>query len=480
MGYAGGVLVTTQGIKTNIAILGGGPAGYVGAIRAAQLGADVVLIEEKELGGVCLNRGCIPTKSFLRNAEIAHLIKRSKEYGIDDNLEKIDWSSAWSRKERVVKNLHMGLEPLIKENKITLLKGKGFVVSPKEIRVETGEENVKVSCEKLIITVGSEPLIPNIPGMELSNVITSNEALDLKEIPRSLVIVGAGVIGLEFADMFNSVGTKVTVIEIENRILKDEDGEVSEELLKILKRKGIGFKLGTEVKEIKEDEDTLKILIKGKDQVKETVINAEKVLVAVGRKVKTYSSDLVDLGINIVHGAITVNEKMETSIPGVYAAGDVVGGKLLAHLAYAEGRIAVENALGWETRLNYDAVPSCVYTQPEIASVGINEQEAEKRGIKVKIGRFDLRHNGRALTLGEREGFVKVVVEAQTSVILGGQILGPQASEMISELTLAVILGVKAETIAEMIHPHPTLSEAIMEACGDAVGRCIHKISKNK
>lgn len=471
--------MTTQGFKTNIAILGGGPAGYVGAIRAAQLGANVVLIEEKELGGVCLNRGCIPTKSFLKNAEVANLIQRSKEYGIDAKIEKIGWNSAWSRKERVVKNLHMGLEPLIKENKITLLKGKGFVVSPKEIRVETGKESVMVSCEKLVITIGSEPLVPNIPGIELSHVITSNEALELKDMPRSLVIVGAGVIGLEFADMFNSVGTKVTVIEIENRILKEEDRDITDELLKVLKRKGIGFKLGTEVKEIKDDDKNLKILIRNKDAGKETVLKAEKVLVAVGRKIRTYSSDLVNLGINIVHGAIAVNEKMETNIPGVYAAGDVVGGKLLAHLAYAEGRIAVENALGRETRLNYDAVPSCVYTQPEIASVGLNEEEAKKRGIEAKIGSFEFRHNGRALTLGERDGFVKVVVEQETGLILGGQIVGPQASEMISELTLAITLGVNAERLAEMIHPHPTLSEAIMEACGDAVGRSIHKAGEN-
>ncbi|MDD2499062.1 MAG: dihydrolipoyl dehydrogenase [Desulfitobacteriaceae bacterium] len=470
--------MSNQGFKTNIAILGGGPAGYVGAIRAAQLGAEVVLIEEKELGGVCLNRGCIPTKSFLRNAEVAHLIQRSKEYGIDTKIEKIGWNSAWSRKERVVKNLRLGLEYLIKANKITLLKGRGFVESPKEIRVETEEKIVKVSCENLIITVGSEPAVPNIPGIRLPHVMTSNEALELKEIPQSLVIVGAGVIGLEFADMFNSVGTKVTVIEIENHILKEEDREITEELLKVLKRKGIGFKLGAEVKEIKDDEDTLKILIK--DKGKETLLNTEKVLVAVGRKIRAYSSDLVDLGINIVHGAIVVNEKMETNVPGVYAAGDVVGGKLLAHLAYAEGRIAVENALGRAIKLNYDAMPSCIYTHPEIASVGINEQEAEKRGIKVKIGRFDLRHNGRALTLGEREGFVKVVVDQETGVILGGQILGPHASEMISELTLAITMGVKAETLAEMIHPHPTLSEAIMEACDDIVGRSIHKVNLKK
>jgi len=461
-------------IETNIAVLGGGPAGYVAAIRAAQLGAEVVLIEEKELGGVCLNRGCIPTKSLLRNSEVSHLVQKSKEYGIDTKIEQVDWTSAWSRKERVVKNLRMGLEHLIAANKITLVKGKGSVINPKEIMVETDEEPITVCCRNLIITVGSEPAIPNIAGIGLSGVITSNEALELKEIPRSLAIVGAGVIGLEFADMFSSVGTKVTVIEMEDRVLPAEDKELAEELFKVLKRKGIGFRLGAQVKEIKDEEESLKIIIEEKN--KETVLNAEKILAAVGRRLRTYSPDLLNLGIKIVNGSIAVNEKMETGVPGVYAAGDAVGGKLLAHLAYAEGRVAVENALGRETRLNYDAVPSCVYTHPEIASVGLNEQEAQRRGKTVKIGRFDLRHNGRALTMGERDGFVKVVVDANTGVILGGQILGSQASEMISELTLAVTLGVKAEILMEMIHPHPTLSEAVMEACGDAVGRSIHKV----
>ncbi|MCR6544675.1 dihydrolipoyl dehydrogenase [Dehalobacterium formicoaceticum] len=481
-------MAASNDLNTNIAILGGGPAGYVAAIRAAQLGAEVVLIEEKELGGVCLNQGCIPTKSFLKNAEAAHLVQTSKEYGIDAKIQAVDWHSAWLRKERVVKNSRMGVESLIAAHKIILLKGRGYVENPREIRVETGQESVRVSCRHLIITVGSEPLLPKIPGIDLPGVLTSNEALEFKEIPRSLVIVGAGVIGLEFADMFNSIGTKVTVLEMENSILPKEDREIGEELLKVLKRKGIGFKLGVQVKKIEEikeieeineisdHQDQLKILFEGNR--KETVLKAEKILVAAGRRSRTYSSDLIALGLEIEHGAIAVNEKMATNVPSVYAAGDVIGGKLLAHLAYAEGRVAVENALGRETRLNYDTVPTCTYTHPEIATVGIGEEEAAKRGIKVLVGRFELRHNSRAMTLGERDGFVKVVVDRESGVILGGQILGSQASEMISELTLAVTLGVKAEIIAEMMHPHPTLSEAIMEACGDALGRSIHKVNE--
>lgn len=464
-----------KNIETNVAILGGGPAGYVAAIRAAQLGAEVVLVEERELGGVCLNRGCIPTKTLLRNSELAYSFKKSKEFGMQiDNLQ-IDWSSAWSRKERVVKNLRMGLEKLIATNKITLLQGKGTIISPQELVVTTVDNNIKVSCRSLLITVGSEAAVPDIPGIHLPGVMNSDVALDLQEIPPSLVIIGAGAIGLEFADMFNGMGTKVTVLELEDRILPAEDKDISEELLKVLKRHGIAFKLGVRVNEIREKNGTLEVSISEKG--KETLYNAEKVLVAVGRKLRSATHDIMNLGIDInEHGAIVVNEQMRTNLDGVYAAGDVIGGKLLAHLAFAEGRVAVENALGMKTKLNYDAVPTCVYTHPELASVGINEQEAGKRGLPVRVGRFDFRQNGRALAMGERDGFVKIVINAEDHVVLGGQILGAQASEMISELTLAVTLGVKVEILADMIHPHPTLSEAVMEACGDAVGRSIHKL----
>jgi len=462
-------------LKTQIAILGGGPAGYVAAMRAAQLGAEVVLVEERELGGVCLNRGCIPTKALLKNSEVAYLCHGAKEYGIDALVSDMDWQSAWLRKERVVKNLRLGLEHLITEQKIVLLRGRGEILNPRELTVYMEDGRVKVSFSKLIITVGSDPSLPNIPGIHCLGVITSNEALELQEVPKSLVIVGAGAVGLEFAHIFNNVGSKVTVIEAEDSILPQEDEEITKELLKILKRRGIGFKLASTVKEIHEKHGLLEISMTDKN--KEMVINTDKVLMAVGRKLRTATPDIINLGIKTdSKGAILVNERMETSIEGIYAAGDAIGGKLLAHLAYSEGFAAVENALGFGTRVHYDAVPSCVYTQPEVAAVGIHEREARKRGIPVKVGRSDFRHNGRALTLNTREGFVKVVIRADDHVIIGGQILGPEASEMISELTLAITLGVKAEVLARMIHPHPTLSEAIMEACGDAIGMAIHQV----
>lgn len=466
-------MAETNVVKKDIAILGAGPAGYVAAIRAAQLGASVALIEERDVGGTCLNRGCIPTKALLRTSEVAYLINKCQELGLNVSLSSVNWEVANSRKERVVKNLRMGLEYLLKHHHIEIIRGTGKIQSPHTILVETLQDKVKIECNKLLITTGSEPLELNIPGIHLENVINSDAALDLAEVPQNIVIIGGGAVGIEFASIFNSVGSKVTVIETAEHILPHEDQEITAELLKIMKRQGIGFKLNTSVSEIKENENTLEVHIEQKGKSKS--LNADKVLVAVGRKLNTVSEDILSLGVQVEKGAIVVNEKMETTVKDVYAAGDVIGGKLLAHLAFAEGRVAVQNALGFDSQLNYDAVPACVYSNPEVASVGINEAEAKRRGIEVKVGSFQFRNNGKALCMAEREGFVKVIVAKDTDVVLGAQILGPHATEMISEMTLAVTLKVKADVVAGMIHPHPTLSEAIMEACGDAIGRSIHK-----
>lgn len=459
-------------INTYLAILGGGPAGYVAALRAAQLGAKVVLIEEKDLGGVCLNKGCIPTKALLKTSEVSYSIKKSKEFGIDSNISNINWNVANERKNRVVKNLNMGLEHLIPSKGIEILRGKGFVETSKKILVSTVDGEIEVNCEKLIITTGSSQLLPNINGIDCDGVITSNEALNLIKLPKSIVIIGAGAIGLEFATMFNSLGSKVTVIEMRDKILPLEDNEISQELLKIMKRKGITFKLSSAVKEITHAEATLEIVYVNKD--KESSLLGEKILIAVGRKLNSDCSELTNLELLLDKGAIVVNENMATNVEGVYAAGDIVGGKLLAHVAFMEGKVAAENALGLSSCVNYNAAPSCVYTNPEVASVGINEDEAIKLGNEIKVGRFNFRNNGRALCLGEREGFVKVITDKYNTII-GGQILGVNASEIISELTLAITLKAKADVLADMIHPHPSLSESVWEACADAIGRSIHK-----
>lgn len=460
-------------VQVDVAVLGGGPAGYVAAIRASQLGASVALVEEREIGGTCLNRGCIPTKALLRTSEVAYLIKKAGEFGIGVDPGTVRWNAARGRKERIVKNLRMGLEQLLARNGVRVVTGTGEILDPRRLTVKAGDGETMVECKKLIITSGSIPAMPDIPGIDLPGVIDSDQALELEEVPENMVIMGAGAIGLEFAAMFSTAGAKVTVVELQEKILPQEDGEITAELLKIMKRQGISFKLSARALEIRESGGGLEVLVE--ERRKTTPLQTDTVLVAAGRKLRGASPDVAALGVRIEKGAIAVNDKMETGVDGVYAAGDAIGGKLLAHLAFAEGRVAAQNALGQESRVNYLAVPSCVYTTPEVASVGLNEEECRARGIEVKIGRFDFRHNGRALCLGERDGLAKVVVDKSTHVVLGAQVLGAQAAEMIPEITLAVALGARAEALADLVHPHPTLSEALMEACEDAIGRAIHK-----
>ena len=454
-----------------IAVLGGGPAGYVAAVRASQLGASVALIEEKELGGVCLNRGCIPTKALLKTGEAFQVIKSSKEYGIESSIQSINWAAAVERKNRVVKNLNMGLEQMLLAKGITIIKGRGIVENKNRLIVRNEDKSVEVNCNKLILTTGARPMVPNIKGIDLEGVLTSNEAINLNDLPGSMMIVGGGVIGLEFASMLNSLGVKITVVELLDRILPTEDEEVAAELQKIMKRRGISFKLSASVNKIEKNAEGLNVTYTVDDKI--NVQLCDKVLVAAGRKL---NSDIFEnLSLEIKNGTIVVNESMETNRKGVYAAGDLTGGKLVAHLAFMEGKTAAENALGIHSKVNYMAVPTCVYTNPEVASVGFTENGARQAGIDVKVGRFNFRNNGRALTLGEREGFVKIVVD-QENTIIGGQILGFNSSELISEITLAITLKAKADVLANMIHPHPALSEAIWEACSDVIGFPIHKL----
>ncbi len=458
-------------IKTKISILGGGPAGYVAAIRAAQLGADVVLIEEKELGGVCLNVGCIPTKALLKTADTNMIIKKSKEFGIESYIENINWKTAVDRKNRIVKNLNAGLAQLIKASGVTVIKGRGKVVSDRKIVVQTTDETINVICEKMILTTGTIPLIPNIKGIDLDGVMTSNDALNIDSLPESIVIIGAGVIGLEFATMFGLMGVKVTVIELCDSILPGIDSEIAAELHKIIKRQGISIKLSAAVTNIEKAEGGLAVTYTSSEST--NTQNCEKVLVAVGRKFNLAA--IQGLPLQVDNGAIVVKDNMETNIEGIFAAGDITGGKLLAHLAFMEGKIAAENAMGINSKINQNAIPACIYTHPEVASVGITEEEAAAAGLSVKVGRFNFRNNGRTLTLGGREGFIKVIAD-QDNTIIGAHILGANASEMISELTLAITLKATANDLANMIHPHPTLNEAIWEACGDVLGKSIHKV----
>lgn len=457
-------------INVDIAILGGGPAGYMAAIRASQLGASVALIEEKEIGGACLNCGCIPTKALLKSGETVQLVKESKEFGVESTFGRIHWEGALERKRRIIKNLNQGLEQMLIAKGITILKGSGRVNHKNQITVQMEEDLTEVNCEKLILATGAKPLLPKIDGVDTDGVLTSTEAMEMKELPESMIIVGGGVIGLEFASLMNSMGVKITILEFLDRILPNEDEEISRELLKLMKRQGITFKLSAMVQKIEKTGEGLDVTYTVGE--KTSTQTCEKVLMAVGRQLNSDMFGSLDLEMN--KGAVKVKETMETSIPGVYAAGDLVGGKLLAHLSFMEGKTAAENAMGLSSAVNYQAVPACVYTTPEVSSVGWTEQAAIQAGLDVKVGRFDFRHNGRALTLGAREGFVKIVTDKENTII-GGQILGIHSSELISEITLAITLKAKADVLVNMIHPHPSLNEAIWEACADAIGVPMHK-----
>ncbi len=456
----------------DVAVLGGGPAGYVAAIRAAQLGATVAIVEKSALGGVCMNVGCIPTKALVTSAEVFSTVKGAKEYGVNVESPSTTWETAISRKDRIVKILGKGVAHLMSANGITVYHGEGSVISANDLSVKPtdGGEEIVVSSKKLILATGSEPHIPKfINGCEHEGVITSTGALSLATLPKKMVVIGGGVIGIEFAVMYTHAGVDVTVLELSEQILPYEDAEIAAELQKLLKRQGVNFELTAKVTDIEKSESGLSVKYE-KDGVC-TMLDCENVLLAVGR---TLNSNIADsLGVDTEKGRISVNEYMETSVPNVYACGDVIGGRLLAHLSFMEGRCAAENAMGKKSTINYNAVPACVYSSPEVASVGMMEKEAREKGIEPKIGRFDFRVNGRALTLGERDGFVKIVADDR-GVIIGGQILGVNASEMISELTLAVALGVTANTLADIIHPHPALNEAIWEACNAIANKPIH------
>jgi len=458
---------------THVAILGGGPAGYVGAIRARQLGAEVTLVEMDSLGGTCLNRGCIPSKALLKTAEVARTVQDSSQFGVDCQFEGFNWGQAIRRKNRVVAQVVKGVEYLMDQNGIRVVRGKGRLADPLTIVVDTesGEETVR--ADRVLLCPGSIPAPLPVPGSDAPGVLTSDEILDLDRIPESLVVIGAGYVGVEFADIFSAVGSKVTIIEFLPRIVPGEDEEVSAELARSFRRRKIDMFTGARVSGMSERNG--KRLVAFTQEGQEREVEAEVVLSAVGRWANTEGIGLSEAGIEMNGRFIKVNGRMETNVPQVYACGDAIGGYLLAHVAFAEGKVAAQNALGREREMDYTAIPSAVYTHPEIGSTGLTEAQAGERGIDVKVGRFFFRAAGKAVAEAEREGMAKVVVNAATGQVIGGQIVGPHATDLIHEVVLAVRLGATAEQVGEMVHAHPTLAEPIMEAAEDALGRAIHK-----
>jgi len=445
----------------DIAIIGAGPGGYVAAIRAAQLGAKVALVERERVGGVCLNWGCIPTKAMVSSIEMLLDIERAEEYGVLVSEPAFDFERMMERAGKVVERLVSGVETLLEAHKVEVINGVGELISSNRIRA-SGETYRELKANAVIIATGSVATKPPVPGLDLPGVVTSREIFALKEAPEELVIVGGGVIGIEFAGIFNALGSKVTIIEMLPSILHTVDEELARRFHQELRRQGVQIHTGSPLKEIRQGQDGLEVVYDRKDG--EGVVSAELVLMSTGRIPYTEGLNLESVGVKLDGSAIEVDEHMATNVPGIYAIGDVVGGYMLAHVASREGEVAVEHALGKASAIDYRALPNCVFAMPEIAGVGLLEQEAKEQGIAYSKSRFPFTASGRALAMGDTTGLVKMICEQETKKVLGLHIMGPHASDLIAEGALAIQLGATAEDIARTIHAHPTLPEAVMEA----------------
>jgi dihydrolipoamide dehydrogenase len=457
--------------KYDIVVIGGGPGGYVAAIRAAQQGKKVALVEAQDLGGTCLNRGCIPSKTLLRHSEVIEQIEKAKSWGIETGPVTLSLSKMLERKEQVILKLRNGISFLLKKGKIDVLNGYGEVKKDGKIVVKTEGKEETLSTEKIIIATGSSPVIPAIPGLDQASYYTSDTIFNIDTIPGSLVIVGGGIIGVEFACIFSSLKVPVTIVEMGDRIVPSEDKDASKALSQSLKKKGVTILTNAKVKEVTSSEGKQAVQVEG-DNGRTESIDCDAILLSVGRKPNT--SAFAELNLEMHGPFVKVDREMKSSHPSVYAVGDVVGGWQLAHVASAEGLIAAANASGEKEEMDYKVVPRCVYTSPEIASVGITEEEAKKQGRPYKVVKIDHAGNGKALALDEKEGFVKLIADTKYGEILGVTMVGPHVTEMIAEPSAFMHLEGTVEEMASMIHPHPTVSESLYEAAASWLGKGIH------
>lgn len=467
----------------DLVILGGGTGGYVAAVRAAQLGLKTAVVEREKLGGTCLHKGCIPSKALLRSAQIYSTVKRSEEFGVQTNMVSLNFAKVQERKDKIIAQLHKGVRHLMKKGRIDVYEGTGRILGPSifsplpgtiSVELNSGYDNAMLIPKNILIATGSKP--KTLPGIDIDGefVLTSDEALLMEELPLSMIIIGGGVIGIEWASMLSDFGVEVTVIEYSDSILPTEDQEISNEMRRLLRKKGINVVTGARLLP-----ESLK---KGAGVTVTAVINGEprefqgeKLLLSVGRQANVEGIGLENTDIVLEGGAIKTNEYYQTREMHIYAIGDVIGGMQLAHVAAHEGIAAVEHMAGVLPHLlDYSFVPSCIYSHPEAAKVGFTEAEAVAKGYKVKTGKFSFRAIGKALVFGESDGFVKIVVDEETDDVLGVHMIGPNVTDLISEAGLARVLDASPWELAHLIHPHPSLSEVIGEAALAVDGKAIH------
>jgi len=455
----------------DVVVIGAGPGGYVAAIRAAQLGLKTAVVERDELGGVCLNWGCIPSKALLRNAEILELFHRAEEFGISfDNLQ-VDFGKAIDRSRKVVATLTQGVASLLKKNKVGHIKGEAVFLDPFTLRVSPNDQTITAS--NVIIATGASPR--SIPGLAIDGqqVITSREALELRKIPQRVVVIGGGATGVEFAYLWNAYGSEVTIVEMLPNLVPSEDEDISLALERSFERQGIKVMTGARVKNATKDTNGLQLEVEQGEEV--TNLRAELVLVAVGVKANTYGLGLDTIGVELERDYVNIDSSMATNVSGVYAIGDVTGILLLAHVAQAQGVLAVERISGLENSdLNYELMPKATYCHPQVTSFGLTEKQARERGLDVKIGKFPFQASGKAIAIGDTEGMVKVVAGKDYGELLGVHMIGPEVTEMLGEMSLGRLLEGTNREIGMLVHSHPTLSETLKEAALDADGEAIH------
>ncbi|HEX7216031.1 MAG TPA: dihydrolipoyl dehydrogenase [Methylomirabilota bacterium] len=459
----------------DVVVVGTGPGGYVSAIRCAQLGLSVATVEDDRPGGVCLNWGCIPTKSLLRNAEVVHLFERAAEFGIAVNDWKADYAQAVQRSRKVADRMAKGVEFLFRKNKITLVRGRGALTSAKVVEVTGGADGAQTleARRAVILATGSEPR--SLPGVTIDEkrIISSTGAVTNEARPASLVIIGAGAVGIEFADVYAAYGVKVTVLEALPRVLPVEDEEVSALIARLFSRRDIAIRTGAKVKSVTPGASGVAVAVEAEGKTE--TVQADQVLMAVGRAARTKGLGLEALSVATERGFVTVSATMETSVKGLYAIGDMAGHQMLAHKAMAEGVVAAEAIAGQSPRpVDYGNLPSCTYCRPQVASIGVSEATARAGGREIAVGKFPFTASGKAVALGETDGFIKVVADKTTGELLGVHIVGPEATELIHEFAVGRTLEATLEEIVHTIHAHPTLSEAALEATLAALGHPIH------